>query len=87
MADEIAGIGHNSAAGKDLLAAIERIERFEEEKKDIADEIKNEKTNLKSKGFDLKYVGVVLKKRKLSAEERQREQEMTETYLHACGMI
>ncbi|MER9685875.1 DUF2312 domain-containing protein [Mesorhizobium sp. M0139] len=84
---ESATIGHNSIAGKELTAIIERIERFEVAKKDIADEIKNEFTQAKGKGFDVKIMRKVIRMRKMDQAKREEEQALTEAYLHACGML
>jgi uncharacterized protein (UPF0335 family) len=80
-------IGHNSAQGNDLKAHIEQIERLEEQKKDLGDDIKDVYTVLKSKGYDPKIVRRVIAYRKKDPEKRAEEEAMTDTYLHACGMI
>lgn len=87
MADEIASIGHNSDAGKELLAQIEKIERIEEEKQSAADDQKDVYTYLKAKGYDVKIVRKIVRIRKMDKAKREEEEALTETYLHACGML
>lgn len=87
MADEIASIGHNSAAGKDLLAQIHKIERIEEEKKAAVDDQKEVYAYLKAQGFNVKIVRKIVARRKQDPEKVAEEAAITETYLHACGMI
>lgn len=87
MSDEIAGVGHNSAAGKELLAQIEKIERIEEEKQAAADDQKDVYAYLKSKGFNTKIVRKIVRIRKMDKAKREEEEALTETYLHACGML
>ncbi|MGN7964415.1 MULTISPECIES: DUF2312 domain-containing protein [Brucella] len=80
-------IGHNSVQGNELKAHIEQIERLEEEKRGIGSDIKDVYTVLKSKGYDPKIVRRVIAYRKKDPEKRAEEEAMTDTYLHACGMI
>lgn len=80
-------IGHNSANGKDLLAQIEKIERIEAEKKEAAAAITDVYKYLKSLGYDPKIVRKVVSRRKRTAEDIKEEEELTDLYLHACGMI
>lgn len=87
LADETPTIGHNSLAGKDLIAQIEKIERIEEEKRAAADDIKDVYQYLKGVGFDTKIVRKIVRMRKMDAVKRAEEQALTEMYLHACGML
>jgi uncharacterized protein (UPF0335 family) len=74
--------------GKDQLKAfIERIERLEEEKKAIADDIKDVYAEAKGTGFDTKALRTVIRLRKQEPSERQEEQAILDTYLHALGML
>lgn len=84
---ETATIGHNSAAGKELLAQIEKIERIEEEKQAAADDQKDVYTYLKGQGYNVKIVRKIVRIRKMDKAKRDEEEALTETYLHACGMI
>lgn len=79
MAD-VAGV-----AGDRLKAFIERIERLDEEKKNIAEDIKEVFGEAKSTGFDTKIMRKIIKIRKQDMEARQEEEQLTELYLAAIG--
>ena len=70
-----------------LKAFVERIERLEEEKKTIADDIRDVYAEAKANGFDTKALRVVIRMRKEDAGERKEHEAILETYLHALGMI
>ena len=74
------------AAGQ-LRSIIERVERLEEEKKEVADQIKEVMAEAKANGFDTKTLRKVVTLRKKNLEERQEEEAMLDLYLHALGMI
>ena len=69
-----------------LRAFIERIERLEEEKKTISDDIKDVYAELKGTGFDAKAVRTIIRLRKKEDQERQEEEAMIELYKDALGM-
>ncbi|MCL4765183.1 MAG: DUF2312 domain-containing protein [Hyphomicrobiaceae bacterium] len=75
------------AAQSQLRQFVEQIERLEEEKKAIADDIRDKFAEAKSVGFDVKALRQVLRLRKKSREDRQEEEAILETYLHALGML
>ena len=82
--------GEKSAArfGKDQLKAfVERVERLEEEKKALSDDIRDVYAEAKANGFDVKTLRVVVRMRKQDANERAEQQAILETYLHALGML
>ena len=70
-----------------LRAFIERIERLEEEKKAIADDIREVFAEAKTMGFDLKAVRAILKIRKQEPHIREEEEAVLATYLAALGML
>jgi uncharacterized protein (UPF0335 family) len=70
-----------------LKAFVERIERLEEEKKAIADDIKDVYAEAKGTGFDAKALRAVVRLRKMDADERKEQDAILETYLHALGML
>lgn len=74
------------AAGQ-LRAIIERIENLEEERKEIADQIKEVYAEAKGNGFDTKTLRKVIQLRKRSTEERQEEEALLDLYLSALGML
>lgn len=69
-----------------LRAFIERIERLEEEKKTIGDDIKEVYAELKGTGFDSKAVRTIIRLRKKEEHERQEEEAMIQLYKDALGM-
>jgi uncharacterized protein (UPF0335 family) len=74
--------------GKDQLKAfIERVERLEEEKKAIADDIKDVYAEAKGSGFDVKALRTIVRMRKQDPDERREHETILETYLHALGML
>ena len=75
----------DSTAGR-LRSYIERIERLDEERKGISDDIKDVFTEAKGTGFDVKIIRQVLKLRKMDANDRQEQEALLETYLNALGM-
>ena len=70
-----------------LRAFIERIERLEEEKKAIADDIREVFAEAKSMGFDVKAVRKILSIRKKEPHIREEEEAVLKTYLVALGML
>jgi uncharacterized protein (UPF0335 family) len=70
-----------------LKAIVERVERLEEEKKAIADDIRDVYAEAKGNGFDVKSLRVVVRLRKQDVNERKEQEAILETYLHALGML
>ena len=70
-----------------LRQFIEQIERLEEEKKALSADIRDKFLEAKSQGFDPKIMKKVISLRKRSKSERQEEDAVLETYLHALGML
>ena len=85
MADDITETSQTVAAGQ-LRALIERIEGLEEEKKTIADDIKEVFAEMKGTGFDTKAVRKIIRLRKQDQAERQEEEAILDLYLAALGM-
>ncbi|WP_457662742.1 DUF2312 domain-containing protein [Sinorhizobium medicae] len=77
----------HGVARDQLRAFIERIERLEEEKKAIAEDIKDVYGEAKSMGFDAKILRKVISIRKQDADERAEQEAILDTYLQALGMI
>ncbi|MEM6676622.1 MAG: DUF2312 domain-containing protein [Pseudomonadota bacterium] len=80
------GVASGSVAAGQLKAFVERIERLEEEKKEIADQVKEVYAEAKAYGYDTKILRKVISLRKKDAEERQEEETLLEIYLAALGM-
>jgi uncharacterized protein (UPF0335 family) len=70
-----------------LKAFVERVERLEEEKKAIAEDIRDVYAEAKGNGFDVKTLRVVVRLRKQDVNERKEQEAILETYLHALGML
>jgi uncharacterized protein (UPF0335 family) len=70
-----------------LKAFVERVERLEEEKKAIAEDIRDVYAEAKGNGFDVKTLRVVVRLRKQDINERKEQEAILETYLHALGML
>ena len=92
MTEDAPGQGHNSEAAnsftKDQLKAIiERIERLEEEKKVIADDIRDVYVEAKGNGFDVKALREIVRLRKMDPDKRAERETILETYMSALGML
>jgi len=89
-------IGHNSEAAEEpatkfakdqLKAIIERIERLEEEKKTISDDVRDVYVEAKGNGFDVKVLRTIVRMRKQDANARQEQETILEMYMQALGML
>lgn len=80
--------GDNSfrVAADQLRAFIERVERLEEEKKTIADDIKDVFAEAKAVGYDTKALRAIIRLRKKDAAEREEEMAILRLYGEALGM-
>ena len=74
-------------AGDRLKSFIERIERLEEEKRTIADDIKEVFAEAKGVGFDTKTMRQILKIRKMDKDERDEQETLLDVYMRALGMV
>jgi uncharacterized protein (UPF0335 family) len=70
-----------------LKAIIERIERLEEEKKTISDDIRDVYAEAKGNGFDVKALRTIVRLRKQDENERAEQETILETYMQALGML
>src|ERR1043165_7598496 len=70
-----------------LKAIIERIERLEEEKKTISDDIRDVYAEAKGNGYDTKALRTIVRMRKQDANERAEQETIVETYMQALGMM
>jgi uncharacterized protein (UPF0335 family) len=69
-----------------LRSYIERIERLEEEKKAMADDIKDIYSEAKSTGFDVKIIRQIVRMREMNDADRQEQEALLDTYTLALGM-
>ncbi len=76
----------NAVDGGHLTAFIERIEKLEEEKRAISDDIKDVYGEAKATGFDPKIMRKIVSMRKQDKHKRQEEEEILDLYLSALGM-
>ena len=84
MSDQIESQG--IAAGE-LRQFIERIERLEEEKAALGEDVKDVMSELKGRGYDLVAVRAILRLRKQDPDERQEAEAILELYMNALGMV
>lgn len=73
-------------AGDQLRSIIERVERLEEEKSALANDIREIFAEAKGNGFDVKAIRQIIKIRKMDTAERQEQELVLDTYLRALGM-
>lgn len=84
-----AGVGHNSVAVDEGKLLLERVARLEDEKKAIADDIKDVWAEAKSRGFDVKSMREVhrqLKAKNANPQAFAEQKAVLETYLIAFGV-
>jgi uncharacterized protein (UPF0335 family) len=87
LAEDITSETAQTVAAGQLRAFIERIERLEEEKKTISDDIKEVFAEMKGTGFDTKAVRTIIRLRKKDQAERQEEEAILDLYKAALGMV
>lgn len=90
MADEAKTAQPGRSNGYDpdqLKAFVERIERLEEEKRTIADDIKEVYAEAKSNGFDTKVLRQVVRERRMDDADRREREALLDTYRAALGML
>jgi uncharacterized protein (UPF0335 family) len=69
-----------------LKAFIERVERLEEEKKALSDDIRDVYAEAKGVGYDVKALRTIVRLRKMDADERREQETILDTYKVALGM-
>lgn len=74
-------------AGDRLRSFVERIERLEEEKAALSEDIKETYAEAKGVGFDVKIIRKIISLRKMDAEKRREAEELLDLYKNAIGMI
>ena len=88
MADDSSSIDVlNSTAQGQLKSMIERIERLEQEKAEVSEQIKEVFAEAKGNGFDVKVLRKVVRLRKQDRAKRQEEEAILDLYLSALGEI
>ncbi len=76
-----------NVSAEQLRLFIERIERMEEDKKGIADDIKDVYAEAKGTGFDTKTMRAIVRLRKMEKAARQEAEALLDTYKTALGLI
>lgn len=76
----------DNVSAEQLRLLIERVERLEEEKKGISDDIKDVYAEAKSTGFDTKTMKKIVRLRKISRDARMEEEALLDTYKTALGI-
>lgn len=73
-------------SGEQLRSFIERLERLEDEKRDLQEQIKDVFGEARSEGFDVKIMRELLKIRRMKPHDRSEQEELLEAYKAAIGM-
>ena len=79
-------MAEGSIAADELRLLIERIERLEEEKKAIADDVKDVYAEAKARGYDTKTIRAIIRLRKMENHVREEAEALLETYKAALGL-
>jgi uncharacterized protein (UPF0335 family) len=77
----------DNISAEQLRLLIERVERLEEEKKGISDDIKDVYAEAKSTGFDVKTMKTIVRLRKMEKHHRDEAEMLLETYKQALGLV
>ncbi len=80
-------MSNGPSSAERLRLFVERIERLEEEKRGIADDIKDVKAEAKGEGFDVATINALIKLRKMTPEKRREAEALLDTYKAALGML
>lgn len=80
-------IGHNQLPRDQLRSVVERIERLTEEKKVIADDIKDVYAEAKGNGYDVKALRTIIRRRASDAAALAEQEAIVESYMASLGMI
>ena len=85
--DDVSSSHLNETTKEKLRQTIDRIERLEEEKKEVAEQIKEIYAEAKAFGFDTKALRQVIRIHKVDRAEREEQEMVLDTYLAALGEI
>lgn len=85
--DDVSSAHLDQTTREKLRQTIERIERLEEEKKEVAEQIKDVYSEAKAFGFDTKALRQVVRIRKMDRNDREEQEAVLDTYLAALGEI
>ena len=79
--------GSATISAQQLRSFVDRIERLEQDKAGIADDVKDCYAEAKALGYDVKILRKVIALRKIKPNERRETEELLEIYLHALGEL
>ena len=79
--------GASGVTATRLRSFIERIERLDEERQALADDVKEVYAEAKGQGFDVKTMRKIARLRKIDTDQRREEEALLESYLAALGMV
>ena len=82
----VADVAETGVAAEELKQFVERIERLEEEKKAIADDVRDVYAEAKGRGFDVKAIRSIVRLRAKEPQQREEEEAILELYIEALGM-
>ena len=85
--EDVVDLRQTTVAAGELRAFVERIETLEEEKKAVAEQIKEVMAEAKGRGYDVKTLRKIVVLRKKDPEERSEEEALLDLYLSALGML
>lgn len=89
----MAEIGDNSGdttfrvTAGEIRDFVERIERLEEERKEVAEQVKDVKAEAKARGYDAKTLAIIIRRRKQARDEVQEQDALVELYEQALGVF
>ena len=83
----VADVAETGVAAEELKQFVERIERLEEEKKAIADDVRDVYAEAKGRGFDVKAIRSIVRLRAKEPQQREEEEAILELYKNAIGMM
>lgn len=78
--------GHNVVSKDQIRSIVERVERLEEERKTLGDDIRDVYTEAKGNGYCQKALRTIVRLRKMDANDRAEQDAILDTYMHALGM-
>jgi len=82
----MSSVGHNSVAADQLRLLIERVERLEEDRKELGADIRDVYLEAKSQGYDTKTMRAIVRLRKMEKDARDEQDALLDTYRNALGM-
>lgn len=81
------GPGHNTVAADQLKSIIERVERLNEERKQLLDDVNDVFAEAKGNGLDVKALRTIVRLRAMEPNKRAEQEAILDLYKHALGML